>query len=95
MQTVNIHEAKIHLSRLLEAVERGEEIIIARAGQPVATLSAYQPPRRKIAPPGSMEGQGWWMADDFNEPMDDDFDCLKEETADLVADHTADNASHR
>lgn len=31
MQTVNIHEAKTHLSRLLEAVERGEEVIIARA----------------------------------------------------------------
>jgi len=87
MQPVNIHEAKTHLSRLLEAVEHGEEIIIAHADQPVATLSAYQPP-------GSMEGQVWWMADDFNEPMDDDFDCLKEETPDLVADHTADKASH-
>ncbi|MBK8537117.1 MAG: type II toxin-antitoxin system Phd/YefM family antitoxin [Candidatus Competibacteraceae bacterium] len=78
MQTVNIHEAKTHLSRLLEAVERGEEVVIARAGQPIATLTAYKPPRRKIAPPGSMEGQ-IWMSDDFDEPLDDLFDCLKED----------------
>ena len=38
MQTVNIHEVKMHLSRLLEAVEKGQDIIIARAGQPIATL---------------------------------------------------------
>ena len=76
MQTVNIHEAKTHLSRLLEAVERGEEVVIARAGQPIATLIAYKPPRGRIAPPGSMEGE-IWMADDFDEPIDDLFDCLK------------------
>ena len=46
MQTVNIHEAKTHLSRLLESVEQGEEIVIARAGQPVALLTAYREPRR-------------------------------------------------
>lgn len=85
MQTiVNIHEAKTHLSRLLEAVERGEEVLIARAGQPVATLSAYKPPRRQIAPPGSMEGE-IWMADDFDEPVDYLFDCLKDEDGDLDA----------
>lgn len=77
MQTVNIHEAKTHLSRLLEAVERGEEVVIARAGQPIATLVAYKPPRRRIAPPGGMEGE-IWIADDFDEPIDDLFDCLKD-----------------
>jgi prevent-host-death family protein len=80
MQTVNIHEAKTNLSRLLEVVERGEDIVIARAGHPIATLTAYKPPRRKIAPPGSMEGQGFWMADDFDEPLDELFDVLKEDT---------------
>ena len=78
---VNIHEAKTHLSRLLEAVERGEEVVIARAGHPIATLSAYKPPHRKIAPPGSMEGEGWWIADDFDAPIDYLFDCLKDDTA--------------
>ena len=82
MQTVNIHEAKTHLSRLLEAVENGEEIVIACAGDPIATLSsAYKPPRKRIAPPGSLAGMGFWMADDFNEPIDDLFDVLKDDKA--------------
>ena len=53
MQTVNVHEAKTHLSRHLEAVENGEEIVIARSGDPIATLSAYKPPRKRIAPRGA------------------------------------------
>ncbi|WP_209723444.1 type II toxin-antitoxin system prevent-host-death family antitoxin [Marmoricola sp. OAE513] len=40
---VNIHEAKTHLSKLLERVENGETIVIARAGKPVAELSAVKP----------------------------------------------------
>lgn len=91
MQIVNIHKAKPNLSRLLEAVERGEEVIIARAGQPIATLTAYKPPRRKIAPPGSIEEQIWWMADDFNEPLDDLFDCLKDDAPDPLTDNSADS----
>ena len=43
--TVNIHEAKTHLSRLLEQVEKGETIVIARAGKPVAELTAV---KRKV-----------------------------------------------
>lgn len=39
MQQVNIHQAKTHLSRLLEKVASGEEIIIAKAGKPIARLS--------------------------------------------------------
>jgi len=38
MTTVNVHEAKTHLSRLLERVAAGEEVVIARAGRPVARL---------------------------------------------------------
>lgn len=45
MKTVNVHEAKTHLSRLLEEVEAGQEVIIARAGRPVARLMALQPAR--------------------------------------------------
>ena len=80
MTIVNIHEAKTHLSRLLEAVQRGEDVVIARAGEPIATLTAYKPPRRKIAPPGSLEGQGW-MAEDFNAPIDNLFDALNDAQA--------------
>lgn len=78
--TVNIHEAKTHLSRLIEAVERGEEVVIARAGKPVATLNRYVEPKRKILPPGSLGGADWWVIpDDFDEPIDDLFDVLKDD----------------
>ena len=77
MQTVNIHEAKTNLSRLIEAVETGEEVVIARSGKPVAMLTAYPPPRRKVAPPGGMEGE-IWMAEDFDAPLDGLFDCLED-----------------
>jgi prevent-host-death family protein len=43
--TVNIHEAKTHLSKLLERVQAGETITIAKAGRPVAQLSAYRRPQ--------------------------------------------------
>ena len=42
MSTVNVHEAKTHLSRLLVRVEAGEEIVIARNGKPVARLVGHQ-----------------------------------------------------
>lgn len=48
MATVNIHEAKTHLSRLLERVEKGEEIVIARSGKPIARLIALEPARRPL-----------------------------------------------
>lgn len=76
---VNVHEAKTHFSRLLEQVARGEEVVIAKAGHPVAKLVAYTPPKRKLAPPGSMADAEYWMADDFNAPIDDMFDCLKDD----------------
>jgi prevent-host-death family protein len=47
---VNIHEAKTHLSRLIERVEAGERIVIARAGKPVAVLSAIEGRPAKRAP---------------------------------------------
>jgi prevent-host-death family protein len=45
--TVNIYEAKTHLSRLVDQAAAGEEIIIARAGKPVARLSQLAPPARR------------------------------------------------
>lgn len=45
--TVNVHDAKTHLSRLLERAESGEEIVIARAGKPVARLVPYGSERPK------------------------------------------------
>jgi len=50
MTTVNVHEAKTHLSRLLERVRQGEQIVIARAGVPVAILSPVDQPQGKRTP---------------------------------------------
>ncbi len=47
-RTVNIHEAKTHFSKLVEAAERGEEIIIARRGKPVLKLVPVEQPPRKL-----------------------------------------------
>ena len=52
-KTVNVHEAKTHLSRLLERVERGEELTIARAGTPVAKLV----PVGAVNPRGRVRGR--------------------------------------
>jgi len=76
MHIVNIHEAKTHLSKLLEKVEQGEAVVIARAGHPIAMLSEFKPDRHKIAQPGSMEGEAW-AAEDFNASLDDLFDALE------------------
>jgi prevent-host-death family protein len=54
VQTVNVHEAKTHLSRLLERVEAGEEIVLARNGKAVARLV---PVGRQARRPGSMKGR--------------------------------------
>jgi prevent-host-death family protein len=65
--SVNVHEAKTHLSRLLERVEHGEEIVIARAGKPVARLVPVGPvqPRRLL---GRNRGR-IWVSEDFDEPL--------------------------
>jgi prevent-host-death family protein len=56
VKSVNIHEAKTHLSRLVERVEAGEEITLARAGRPVARLVPYRP-RREPRRPGIWKGR--------------------------------------
>ena len=68
---VNIHEAKTHLSRLLQRVAAGEEVTIARSGVPVARLVAVEPEKKKIRPLGMDRGR-IWIADDFDAPLPDD-----------------------
>lgn len=68
MDTVNIHEAKTHLSRLLERVERGERITIARAGTPIAILSRFEPEPAPRRVPGSAKDL-IWISDDFDDPI--------------------------
>jgi prevent-host-death family protein len=66
---VNTHEAKTHLSKLLERVERGEEITIARAGKPVARLVPVAAARRARAP-------GYWRGRVVIPPSFDEDDEL-------------------
>jgi prevent-host-death family protein len=67
---VNIHEAKTHLSRLLEQVMQGEEVVIAKSGKPVARLVALGGSAKRREP-GSARGQ-IKMAEDFDDPLPED-----------------------
>ena len=55
MKIANIHEAKSNLSRLIESVLAGEEVVIAKAGKPLVRLVVYQ--EKKPRTPGGWEGQ--------------------------------------
>ena len=68
MIEVNIHEAKTQLSRLIARVEQGEEVVIARAGEPVAKLvrAGRAKRSRKL---GAYAGK-LRIADDFDAPLD-------------------------
>ena len=60
---INVYEAKTNLSKLLNRVEQGEEVVIGRSGRPVARLVAYRP-RRAPRTPGRLKGQ-IDLAEDF------------------------------
>lgn len=69
-QVINIYEAKTHLSRLVDEVGQGADIVIARAGKPVARLCRIQPKakKRKL---GILDGR-FKIPDDFNAPLPDE-----------------------
>jgi prevent-host-death family protein len=73
---VNVHQAKTHLSRLLQEVEQGQEVVIARSGVPIARLVAWTPSANPVAAPGAMRGL-IELADDFDEPPDSLFEALR------------------
>lgn len=64
MKTVNIHEAKTHLSRLIEEAVHGEGFIIAKAGKPMVQVTAIEPQPVPVRRLGSMRGQ-FTVPDDF------------------------------
>jgi prevent-host-death family protein len=65
---VNVSEAKTHLSRLLERVEAGEEVVLARAGRPVARLVPLQREPRHL---GALKGR-ITIGEDFDAPLPDE-----------------------
>ncbi|HEX9803780.1 MAG TPA: type II toxin-antitoxin system prevent-host-death family antitoxin [Gammaproteobacteria bacterium] len=71
METVNIHEAKSHLSKLLEGVTEGKPFVIAKAGRPIAKVISIDAPE-----PGQVRRMGF-LAGQISVP--DDFDRMGEE----------------
>lgn len=65
MQIANIHQAKTNLSKLLQEVEKGKEVIIAKAGKPVAKLVAFKE-KKKPRKMGQLKGK-IWISPDFDE----------------------------
>ena len=68
-QSVGVHEAKTHLSKLLGRVSAGEEITITRRGEPIARLMPPAPPPKRVF--GEDEGK-FEVPDDFDDPLPDD-----------------------
>ena len=79
MQTVNMHEAKTHLSKLVEAASKGESFIIARAGKPLVKVVAIDDAPPAAPPPrrGFMAGM-ISVPDDFDEMFADEIVALFE-----------------
>jgi prevent-host-death family protein len=71
METVNIHQAKTNLSRLLSRVEQGEEIVIANRGVPIAKLVPFRTSLDRRSSLGQDRGM-FVVPDDFNAPLPDD-----------------------
>lgn len=72
MKSVNVQEAKTHLSRLLEEVKAGQEIVLAKAGKPIARLVPYKK-SVKSRVGGQFKGQVWQAEDcwDSDDPLGD------------------------
>lgn len=67
MDVINVHQAKTQLSQLLARVQKGEEIVIANRGKPIALLSPYRESQPQERIPGRLRGQ-FTIPDDFNQP---------------------------
>ncbi len=70
IQTVNIYEAKTKLSKLVDLASSGTDVVIARAGKPVARLTTLDKKQKRLTGLGALKGKGW-IADDFDAPLPD------------------------
>ena len=69
MLTTNIYDAKTNLSKLIEQVLLGEEVIIAKAGKPIVRLISFKE-EKKPRVPGLLKGK-IWISDDFNDESEE------------------------
>lgn len=74
MKAINIHQAKTHLSRLVERVQAGEEIVIAKAGRPAARLVPIEPGAKPVKIGGLKPKTP--VPDDFNTMFEKDIEAL-------------------
>lgn len=77
MKVVNIHEAKTHLSRLVEEARQGHPFVIAKAGKPMVTVTPIEAPARRSRL-GFMEGE-LIIPEDFDEMMADEIRTMFED----------------
>lgn len=78
METVNMHEAKTHLSRLVDKAAKGEPFVIAKAGKPLVKVTALDEPEKPKSRIGFMKGQmtipdGFDFKDSFKEEIEELF----------------------
>ena len=74
MESVNIHQAKTHLSRLIEKAAKGESFIIAKAGKPMVKVTAIEDtPKKTVQRIGFMKGEGV-VPNDIKTPFKDDIE---------------------
>ena len=83
MKPINIHEAKTHLSRLVERVQAGEEIVIAKAGKPAARLVPIEGAGRPVKIGGLKARHP--VPDDFNTMFEAEIEALFSGTRDRAA----------
>jgi len=74
---MNLYDAKAKLSKLVDRAASGEEIVIAKAGKPLARLVPLEPKRKRKRKPGGWKGKVW-MAPDFDGPLPDDLQAYFE-----------------
>ncbi len=75
MKQANIHEAKTHLSQLIQKALNGEEVVIAKNGTPLVKLVPCQPESKLRPAPGLLKGK-MWIADDFDETDQETIDLF-------------------
>ena len=73
MKTVNVHEAKTHLSALIAAAEAGEEVIISRANKPVVKLVPVETEKQAKRVFGLHQDKPYYIAPDFDAPLPEEF----------------------
>ena len=74
---MNLYDAKAKLSKLVDRAASGEEIVIAKAGKPLARLVPLAPKRKRKRKPGGWKGK-IWIAPDFDAPLPEDIQAAFE-----------------